>query len=173
MSQVAFPKTFPTIQTRRLNLRELTAADAPAIYKNYADPEISKWFFDQPHTEQSQTSHLIDLLIAEFHQGRGLTWAITMLEDNQCIGTCSFGEIQLGTQAEVGFDLAIEYWGQGLMSEALRAVLAYGFSILNFSKLEAHTYTANNRAKVLLETLGFQVEKITADCHYFFLAAVG
>ena len=56
------------------------------------------------------------------------------------------------------------------MGETLHAILSYGFSTLKFSKIKAHTYTANKRAKRLLEKLGFQVEKITPDRHYYFIS---
>ena len=56
------------------------------------------------------------------------------------------------------------------MSESLIAITDYGFSILNLSKVEAHTYSNNIRAKHLLEKLGFQLDNVSEDSNYYFLS---
>jgi ribosomal-protein-alanine N-acetyltransferase len=170
MNLAQFPQTFPRIETERLILREISRTDTPAIFHNFSDPDVAKWFFDQPHTEIEQTAKFVDQFISDFEQGRALTWAITMKENNQCIGTCGYGEIETGKRGEIGFDLAKEYWGQGLMGEALIPIITYGFSVLELSRVEAHTYSANIRARQLLEKLGFQLENVSEDSHHYFVS---
>src|SRR4030065_1153839 len=86
VSKITYPKTFPGLETERLVLREITRDDAPAIFRNFSDPEIAKWFFEQPHTEIEQTKQFIDQFIADFEQGKGTTWAIVLKESNQGLG---------------------------------------------------------------------------------------
>jgi hypothetical protein len=62
---------------------------------------------------------------------------------------------------------------EGLTSEALRAVIAHGFDMLGLSRVEAHTYSANSGAIRRLMKLGFQVEYVREDSHYFSLAKIG
>ncbi|HEY5731184.1 MAG TPA: GNAT family N-acetyltransferase [Anaerolineales bacterium] len=170
MTQIEFPKIFPIIKTERLILRGLTHADTHAIFKNFSDPDIAKWFFEKPLSEIEQASKFIDQFNSEFQQGEGITWAIALRENSECIGTCGYGDIRLGDRGEIGFDLAKEHWGKGFMSESLIAITDYGFSFLNLSKVEAHTYSNNIRAKHLLEKLGFQLDNVSEDSNYYFLS---
>jgi ribosomal-protein-alanine N-acetyltransferase len=170
MIQAQFPHVHPKLETEQLILREISHADTAAIFRNFSDPDIAQWFFDQPHTKVEQTTQFIDQFISEFEQGKGLTWAMTLKENGLCIGTCGYGDVEIGSRGEIGFDLAKEYWGRGLMSEGLIAIIDYGFTVLELAKVEAHTYSNNERAKRLLEKLGFQLDHITEDSHCYSLS---
>jgi ribosomal-protein-alanine N-acetyltransferase len=170
MKGFEFPKVFPRLQTDRLLLREITADDRDGVFSNFSDVDVAKWFFDEPYTDIEQVDQIIQAFITEFEQAKGLTWAMVLTHNSKFVGTCGYGEIDLGSRGEIGFDLAKEHWGKGLMSEALGAVLAYGFDVLGLSKVEAHTYSANSRTIRLLTKLGFQVEYVRGDSQYFSLA---
>ena len=167
MTQAIFPKTHPKVETERLVLREISHDDTAAIFRNFSDPDVANWFFEKPHSTMEQTIKVIDHFIHKFKQGEGLTWAITLKEDGQVIGTCGYENIEIGNRGEIGFDLAKAYWGKGFMSESLAAVIDFGFSVLNFSNVEAHTNSNNVRAKRLLEKLGFRLDKVSkGNDHY-------
>lgn len=167
MDDLFFPDTFPVLETERLILRDLTHEDAPAIFRNFSDPDVAKWFFEKPLTDIDQARGFIDLFNEEFKKGKGLTWALVTKDEGACIGTCGYGEIELGDRSEIGFDLAKDRWGKGLMTEALRPVIEYGFDVLGLSNIEAHSYSANTRAIRLLEKMGFHLDKISEDSHYY------
>jgi len=84
MVETEFPQTFPRIETERLILREITHDDTGAIFRNFSDLEVAKWFFEQPLTEIGQATDFIESFITEFEQGKGLTWAITLKEIGAC-----------------------------------------------------------------------------------------
>jgi len=171
MTQAQFPKNFPRIETERLILREISQDDTTAIFRNFSNPDISRWFFKQPHTEITQTAQFIEQFISDFKQGKGLTWAITLKDNGNCIGTCGYGEVEIGDRGEIGFDLAKENWGKGLMIESLKAVINYGLTVLKLSKIEAHTYLDNIRARRLLEKLGFELDYVSEDSANYLLVA--
>ena len=162
-----FPEVFPRIETGRLLLREITQDDAMGIFKNFSDPEVAKWFFEQPFTEMKQVTQIIAEFKRDFTGGKGLTWAIILKENEACIGTCGYGDLAFGERGEIGFDLAKEQWGKGLMAEALKAIIDYGYETLHLLKVEAHSYSNNMRAIRLLEKLGFQLDKVSEDSHYY------
>lgn len=170
MNNLTFPAAFPIMETDRLILREITHDDTQAIFSNFSDPEVAKWFFEQPLSEIEQASKFIDLFIDEFNNGTGLTWALELKNEGVCIGTCGYGEIELGSRGEVGFDLAKVQWGKGLMGEALLPVIEYGFERLKLQKIEAHSYSNNTRAIHLLEKVGFQMDKVSEDSHYYYIS---
>ena len=169
MKASEFPKTFPRLETDRLILREITQDDRHGIFGNFSDKDVAKWFFEEPYSEIEQADEIIQEFINEFEQGKGLTWAITLKGSNEFVGTCGYGEVEIGSDGEIGFDLAKEHWGKGLMSEALSAIIDYGFQRCGLGKVEAHTYSTNSRAIRLLRNLGFQLEDVRDDSHYFAL----
>jgi ribosomal-protein-alanine N-acetyltransferase len=173
MEEIIFPKKFPRIESERLILREITDEDTQAIFNNFSDPEVAKWFFEQPLTEIDQAKEFIKAFNDEFMSGEGLTWAIALKGDDKCVGTCGYGDIEIGERGEIGFDLAQEQWGKGLMSEALVPIIAYGFDELGLKKVEAHSYSSNVRAINLLEKIGFQLDKISEDNHYYSISQSG
>ena len=106
MDDLIFPDNFPKLETERLILREITHEDTQAIFRNFSDPEIAKWFFEKPLTEIDQAVNFIDQFDNEFKNGKGLTWALVIKDEGACVGTCGYGDIELGDRGEIGFDLA-------------------------------------------------------------------
>jgi ribosomal-protein-alanine N-acetyltransferase len=146
---------FPVIKTERLLLRQLSDDDKHAILRNFSDEAVTRWFFDEPFNEITQAEELIADFNENFLNEKGLTWAITCQGDNDVIGTCGIEPFQVGGRGEIGFDLAQSQWGKGLMSEALGAVIAFGFESLRLQGIDADTYCENKRSITLLERLGF------------------
>ena len=161
---------FPILDTERLMLRAISPDDRFAIFENYSDPEVAGWFFDQPYTRIEQADQIIQEFIQKSSDGKGLAWAIVLKANGEFVGTCGYENFAVGRKGEIGFDLAKVHWGQGYMSEALGAIIPYGFTVLDLVEIEAHTYSHNARARRLLEKLGFKVEAITEDSHCYTLA---
>jgi ribosomal-protein-alanine N-acetyltransferase len=131
---------------------------------------VAGWFFDQPYTRIEQADQIIQEFTQKSLAGKGLTWAIILKESGEFLGTCSYENFAVGQRGEIGFDLAKQHWGHGYMSEALGAIIAYGFKMLDLYTIEAHTYSNNTRARRLLEKLGFTVQAVTEDSHCYTLA---
>jgi RimJ/RimL family protein N-acetyltransferase len=170
MSSQDKPATaFPLLETKRLVLREIRLADASAILRNFSDEEVTKWFFDQPFTRLHQAEEIIREFGEKYQMVQGITWGICLKGENDVIGSCGFERFELGGSGEIGYDLAKEWWGKGLMREALQAILGYGFEKLELQRIEAGTYRTNNRSIALLERLGFQVLSVEDDSVFYAL----
>ena len=168
MSKLSFPNEFPQLETDRLILRELADSDTSALFLNYSDEEIAKNFLDASLTDIEQAAQFIDAFRAEFRQGDAITWAVSLKGTNEFIGTCSY-MIEANSCAEIGYDLSKAHWGKGLMSEALRAIIEYGFDELGLQKIEADTLSENTRSLNLLERLGFRLDEVREKSHCFSL----
>lgn len=166
MSALNFPSKFPILESDRLILRCMKASDALALFANYSDEDIAKNFLDEPLKEIQQAEQFIEAFQEEFSQGKAITWAITFKETHQMIGTCSL-MIREGASAEIGYDLAKAHWGQGLMTEALEAMLGYGFDELGLEMIKADTMSANARSINLLKRLQFQLDDVRDNYHWF------
>jgi [ribosomal protein S5]-alanine N-acetyltransferase len=152
------PHPFPTLTTQRLILRELTPADAADVLAFRSDPLVQQ-YDDPPITTLDEALAFIEDMRAIRPTQTFLGWGVACRESNQVIGVVALWDWDKGKrQAELGYGLAKECWGQGLGQEAVRAVLEYGFSSLSLRWVYATTLTANTRSIKMLERLGFQRE---------------
>jgi RimJ/RimL family protein N-acetyltransferase len=76
-------------------------------------------------------------------------------------------------EKQIGYDLAKAHWGKGLMSEALHALVDYGFACLGLERILADTLSHNSRSIRLLERLGFQLDDVRDGSHFFSLQRPG
>jgi len=169
--------TFPTLTTERLILRAIRREDAEALFATFGDPVAMEFYGSPPHARLDDTHAWIDRVFARYQGGEGLRWGVTLKGgDDTLIGSCSLHRFGPG-RAETGYDLNRTYWGQGIMTEAMRAVLSYVFDVLELHRVEAVIDIANAGSKALLLKLGFTYEgnlreryhgeKGYEDEHYF------
>jgi [ribosomal protein S5]-alanine N-acetyltransferase len=165
-----FPRhVFPRLTTQRLLLREITPQDRDALLANYSDPEVGRWFLENPPTSADQVDKILREFISSYDRGTGITWAIVFPESGELLGTCGYERVEVGSEGEIGFDLAKACWGKGLMTEALAAILAFGFGHMDLERVVASTYSRNTRASRLLERLGFHGRPEGEDSWLFVL----
>ena len=157
----------PTIDTERLVLRPIGPEDRVAIFENYSDSDVSRWFFAQPYTQIEQADRIIQQFMLRTAEGVGLAWAIVLKATGETIGTCSYEHIDQELTGEIGFDLGKRHWGYGYMREALQAVTEYGFGRLGLAHITADTYSDNLRARRVLEQVGFSVDSVGEDSHCY------
>jgi ribosomal-protein-alanine N-acetyltransferase len=150
---------FPTLTTERLVLRELFPADAADVLIFRGDPEVQKYDDPPIHTLQEAADFIEEMrhaCAAEQQQ----TWAVTLKGSDTVIGLVSLqywnhhGD-RYHRRAEVGYGIARASWGQGIGSEAVRAIVAYGFAQLKLNRIYARTIADNYESVRLLEKLGF------------------
>lgn len=166
-----FPgRVFPRLSTQRLLLREITPQDRDALLANYSDPEVARWFLEKPPASTDQVDKILREFISSYDRGAGLTWAIVFPESGELLGTCGYERVEVGSEGEIGFDLAKAYWGKGLMTEALAAILAFGFGEMGLERVVASTYSRNLRACRMFEQLGFCGRPEGEDSRLFVLS---
>lgn len=150
---------FPTLTTERLVLRELLPTDAADVLVFRGDPEVQKYDDPPIHTLKESADFIEEMRLA-CANGDQQTWAVTRKGDDTVIGLVSLqhpnrhGDLY-HRRAEVGYGIARATWGQGIGSEAVRAVVQYGFEQLNFNRIYAVTIADNHESVRLLEKLGF------------------
>ena len=158
---------FPPLETERLVLRGLVLDDTDFVFRHFSDSEVTRFLLDEdPLTLRSQAEELIGTYL----EPNGQTfnrWGIAQKADGALIGTCGFHKWdKRHRKAEIGYDLAPEFWGRGLMAEALREIIRHGFDRMQLNRIDALVYTENTRSARLLDKLSFQQEGLLRD--YFF-----
>ncbi|MCC7366996.1 MAG: GNAT family N-acetyltransferase [Chloroflexi bacterium] len=149
---------FPTLTTPRLLLRELDPADAADVLVFRGDPEVQR-FNSAPMTDIRQALALIDTLRKWYLAQKAIHWGVTLRGESRVIGLYSLhGLDRYHRRGALGYDLAREYWGQGIAQEAVGEIVRFAFEQLELNRLEAVTIADNYRSVSLLERLGFTLE---------------
>ena len=159
---------FRQLETKRLYLRKFEDEDIDFVYSHFSNPNISEYLYDNDPPKSADEAKEILEWCMDFDSENHIRWCIVRKEDLIQIGTCGFhGHDQKNNAVEIGYDLSSAYWNQGYMSEALRAMLAFGFSHLGLNRTYAYVYVSNVRSNRLLEKLGFTLEGVIRDKHLF------
>ena len=152
--------SFPSLQTPRLLLREIVAADADALFSIHGDPERMKWFGNDPLVDRDAALKLVSTFAGWREMpSPGTRWGIEVAGKSGLIGTCGlFGWNRSWRKCTLGYELSREVEGQGYMSEALRVVIAWGWSQMSLNRIEAQVHPENASSVSLLRRLGFVQE---------------
>lgn len=158
---------FPTLTTARMLLRELSPADAAVLHEYWSDKAVTEFMVLNAFANIATTARMIELLAGLAGAGAGVRWAVALRDGGRVIGTCGFHNLKAEhSRAEIGYELGKEYWGRGLMSEALRAILRHGYEVMNFNRIEAFVNVGNARSVQLLERLGFRLDGTLREYEY-------
>ena len=152
-------RSLPELETGRLILRRLDPADARDLFAYASDPEMTHWVSWEPHPSIDESKAVLAQIIAECEQGKRAQWAIVDKRDRKMIGMVGFNRWRQEEQAlEIGFSIARRHWGQGLMTEAVRAVLRFGFRELGVDRIVAKHASLNPAAGRVMAKAGMQCE---------------
>lgn len=158
---------FPTLHTERLTLRELTPDDAADVFAFRSDPLVTRLNIGAPYDLPEQALALVAGIRQNFADRSELRWGITLTQFGRVIGMCGFNYWNRhDRRASVGFDLSRRHWGQGIMPEALRAVLRFGFTQMHLHRIEADCSAENHNSRRVLEKLGFRHEGCLRDQYF-------
>lgn len=154
-------KLLPLLQTERLILREIQQDDTAEMFRILTDPEVTRqttltaWQRDA--IDRMQRRLLPGISTSQHHRGARAIWAVTLKGDDTLIGRCGFDEwISSQHYAELGYWLAGEYWGQGIMTEAVAAVVHWAFTQADVHQITAWVLGNNPASVRVLVKNGFQ-----------------
>jgi ribosomal-protein-alanine N-acetyltransferase len=152
---------FPALETERLILRETSDADAPALFELYRDPEMTRFVTFSTHASVEDTKGFIGWMANAFRQKDSIRWGIVLKETNDLIGTggLHFWKREL-RMAEVGYHIGRAFWGRGYATEALYALVDFGFQRMNLNRIEGRHNAGNHASGRVMEKVGFQREGI-------------
>lgn len=150
---------FPLLTTSRLHLRQIRLADAEAFFAIKSDPAVTAPYGQEPHQSLAETREFIQRALDLYERRKAFYWAITLKGEDTIIGSYTLWNFSPDLVcAETGYELGRAYWRQGIATEAVRAVLTYGFSELGLHRIEAVVNADNTPSRNLLLKLGFTFE---------------
>lgn len=155
-----FNTKWKIIETRRLILRAFKESDLDDFFEYASVEGVGEKAGWHHHQTKEKTKEILDIFIKE-----DKVFALVDKEKNKVIG--SLGVERYGMEKElsefnnyqgreIGFVLSKSYWGQGIMPEAVKAVIDYLFSELNLDFLTCGYYNFNSQSKRVQEKRGFK-----------------
>jgi len=158
-------KPFPILETKQLNLIELTYEHIVDLFLMRSDIRMHEFTDTLPDLTHDDTRLYIDKMINGVNQSKWIIWAIEHKDTKKIIGTISIWNI-LNNSTELGYGIMPSYQGFGYMKEALGEVIEFGLTKLGLSYLDAYTEVSNLRSKSLLERLKFEYINEVIDTGY-------
>lgn len=149
-----------TIRTERLELRLLAGGDAADVFAYARDPEVAKNTSWVAHRSIGDAEAYVAFVVGAHSEEDDTlrhVWAIRRIGDDTVIGTIDLHR-DTATRAGMDFALARPHWNQGIMTEAGRAVLEWGFRRLpDLEEVHSGGLTRNVGTRRVLEKLGFEL----------------
>lgn len=152
---------FPTLETSRLALVEVTPEHAPALFHILANEDVTRFYGMNPLRAQHDALNIIASFKQTYDTQQGIRWGILIRDSGTFIGTLGLNHLSLySKKAEIGFELDPAHWRRGYAAEAIQAVLEYAFETLALHRMGAVTFLENEASVQLLTRLGFEEEGI-------------
>lgn len=152
-------KPFPILESQRLIMRRITNSDVEPIFELRSDPETMK-FVPRPLAASLEDAlgH-IATINSKIDNNEGINWAITCKENDSLIGIIGHYIIRKEHfRSEIGYMLLPRFNGKGFMTEAVGAVLRYGFEQMKLHSVEAIIDPENYASARVLQKNGFVQE---------------
>jgi [ribosomal protein S5]-alanine N-acetyltransferase len=152
-------RKFPKLITDRLNLRAPTAKDAALLRDLLSIPAVTRFSNWPDAPSQIQCEGYVGWMSKLNASGKGCAWLIEDRSSKAFLGSIRFNYFQKKWKyGEIGYESHPDFWGRGLMTEAVRAAVACGHETFKLNRIEAWTLPGNAASDRVLEKAGFQHE---------------
>ena len=143
----------PRVETERLLLRPFEARDADIVQREVSRVEIARMIrVPHPYPEGGAAAW-----IATGAQP-GRDFAVELRETEELVGSVAINPHEEHRRAELGYWFALSHWGRGYATEAVRAIVDYGFRTLELNRVHAECHGDNPASRRVLEKVGMTYE---------------
>ena len=167
MLQLNF-ESFPELTTKRLLLRKISTNDVNEIFSMRSNKNIMRFIARPLAKTKDDAFTFIQTIDDALKNNDGVTWGITFKTDSTLVGTIGFWRIQKEHhRAEIGYMLNDLFHRQGIMLEAIKTVLDFGFRVMRLHSAEANVDPKNVASIRLLEKNNFVLEGHFKENYYY------
>lgn len=145
-----------TIETQRLILRRFTIEDADSMFNNwFGDSEVCEYMAWPHRKDIYETKMVIEKLCDSYNNISFYQWAVILKENNENIGVAGLSLVsEIELCGGVSYCIGKEYWGKGIATELLKAVLGFAFNTVGFNRIEAYHSIDNSRSGRVMQKAG-------------------
>ena len=150
----------PELETERLLLRKMRLDDARAMFAYASDPEVTRYVLFETHRSIEDSEAFLRLAVEGYERGDFGGWGVVLKDSGAFVGTCGvdYGYAPEHARAELGYVLSREHWGKGLIPEAVRAVIRFGFGRMELNRIQARCMAENTASARVMEKAGMTYE---------------
>ncbi|HEY9194609.1 MAG TPA: GNAT family N-acetyltransferase [Mucilaginibacter sp.] len=150
------------LTTERLLLRQFEGSEVQMLWAMNSDERVARYI---PQRTEQETHELFAQMLADYHANPKLgRWAIFEQQSNEFAGMCMLINARHSLQGyEIGYSLNYSYWGKGMATEIVQAVVDYGLNVLGLTEIYAITVAENVASGRVLKKAGFNVTEITLN----------
>ena len=150
---------FPELQTPRLKLRNFSAEDYNQVFFLRSNHEVNRYIKRDFPTKIEEAIAFVQKVQASMRKGENINWAVCYQEDSKMLGSICLWNFSSDLKTgEIGYDLHPDHQKKGIMDEALKLILKYGFEELKLDHITAYTHHANESSTKLLRNNGFVIQ---------------
>lgn len=149
------------IETERLILRRFRLDDAEAMFCNWAsDPEVTKFLTWPTHKDADASRQVLQMWVKEYDDPQSYQWAITVKNSGpEPIGSIAAVRVdEVTAMVEIGYCIGRSWWHQGIVSEALKAVMNFMFDKVGANRVQACHDVNNPHSGMVMKKCGMQYE---------------
>jgi ribosomal-protein-alanine N-acetyltransferase len=163
MSKLNF-KPFPVLTTERLTLRCLELSDDQLLFKLRTNKIVNKYIVRPKQKDIKEIRAFISKINDEINNNEWIYWVISLKDDPTLIGDiCLWNFSEDKTVAELGYELDPAFQGKGIMSEAIKRIIEFGFKEIELNTIEAYTHKENDSSTKLLQKYNFKQDAERID----------
>lgn len=150
----------PKIETERLVLRRFECIDAQSVFDHWlSDERVTDNRIKPAHKKVSETVERLDRIVSQYDSKEFCCWAIELKTSGELIGEIDLYGFNKATEnCEVSYSLGYNWWNQGYGTEALRAVVEFGFRHMHVHKISAAHNTDNPASGKIMRKVGMEQE---------------
>lgn len=158
---------FPAIRTPHLELVQITEQHVNDLMKIFSDKHMSEYYNLLPPEDEEDCQRLISHFRSRFESKAAIRWGIRLNDNNEIIGTVGFNNFTKKHRANIGYDLQNTCWNQAVITEALYAVISFGFHALDINRIEAEIMEGNENSIQVMHNMGFKQEGVLRHWMYW------
>ena len=154
------------IETERLRMRPWEEGDAEALFAYAKNPNVGPKAGWKPHEKVGESLMIIKGLFIPNN-----VFAIFHKEEGEIVGSIGYEDDlrrHNSSSKELGYSLREESWGQGIMTEAAKAVIEYGFNELGLEIISILTSPNKLRSQGVIRKCGFTYEGTLRKCYLIY-----
>jgi len=152
----------PAIESKKFTLRPFRMSDADSIRKHANDKSVSRNLASLPHPyTKKDASFWIGKQVKLQRQKNPENMVFAIEINGETVGSIGLHKIKRGHKAELGYWLGREFWGGGIMTEAVKSMVNFGFKNLKLRRIYAGVFLFNKGSVRVLEKNGFKLEGIS------------
>ena len=148
-----------TIETPRLILRKARMEDAEPMFRNWAnDAEVTKFLTWPAHGSIEVSERVLASWVDCYQKDDYYQWMIVLKETGEPIGSIMASTVGRAESAHIGYCIGKAWWHQGIMTEALTAVMEYLFEQVGMNRIEARHDVNNPHSGAVMKKCGMRYE---------------